>query len=281
MWVGCACAGKGVECAPGRADLYHGSVSMFSNPMIAEGYVIDRPPVKDYAGREGSHSEILRRLAFSIGRSTGACRSATQALLNGADRDPDLRVELLTGIEDELQSIELVLENLVQWRAFELNTFRLQPRLIDVRQWLPNILSRWREAAEQKGLGWHVDAASYLPPLTADADRLAQVVHNLLANAIDYTPPGNEVTVEAGMQSREVFLRVSNTGVVLDEQELALVFQPFFSARAHGRFPQGIGLGLSVAQRLVEVHGGRITAESEPGHGCIFTVWMPVQVLPV
>jgi signal transduction histidine kinase len=255
-------------------------VNVFSNPMIAEGYVVDRPRAKDHAGKDGSHGEILRRLTFSIGRSTGACRSATQALLNGADRDPDLRAELLTGIEDELESIELVLENLVQWRAFELNTFQAQPRLIDVRQWLPNILSRWREAAEQKGLGWHVDAASHLPPLTADPDRLAQVVHNLLANAVDYTPPGNEVTVEVGTQSREVFLRVSNTGVVLDAQELTRVFEPFFSARAHGRFPQGIGLGLSVAKRLVEVHGGRLTAECEPVHGCIFTVWMPVQVLP-
>jgi signal transduction histidine kinase len=253
---------------------------MLSNPTIVEGYVIDRSQFREHAGKEASHSEILRRLTFSVGRSTGACRSATQALLNGADRDPDLRLELLTGIEDELQSIELVLENLVQWRAFELNTFSLRSRSLDLSKWLPQVLTRWREAAAHKGLGWSADIPAVLPRLMVDPDRLAQVVHNLLNNAIDYTLPGNNVAVEAGTQGPEVWLRVTNTGVVLDAQELARVFEPFFSARAHGRFPQGIGLGLSVARRLVEWQDGHITVECEPERGCIFTVWMPAQALP-
>jgi signal transduction histidine kinase len=263
-----------------RVDFETGSAQMLSNSEIVEGHVIDTSQVKDRVAKDGDHSEILRRLTFSIGRSAGACRSATQALLNGADRDPELRAGLLTGIEEELQSIELILENLVQWRAFELGTFRVQRRSMNLRQWLPQVLARWHEAAERKGIHWRADLSPNLPPLTADPDRLGQVMNNLLTNAVDYTMPGNSITVEAGTQGSEVWLRVTNTGSELDAHELARVFEPFFSARMHGRFPQGIGIGLSVSRRMVEAQGGRITAESESGRGCIFTTWMPAPMLP-
>lgn len=232
-----------------------------------------RPEISTHNG------EILTRLTYKIGRSTGACRSATQALLNGADRDPELRGELLTGIEEELQDIELVLENVSAWRALELGTLTLRRRPVNLKQWLPSVLARWHQTAERRGLAWQVELPTYLPSPAADPDRLAQVLNNLMLNALDYTPCGGKITIAVGAQGREVWLEVSNTGPGLPPDELPRVFEPFFSSSHQGRFPQGVGLGLTVAKAIVDLHGGRLTVASEPGEGMRFRVWLPGPVV--
>lgn len=218
--------------------------------------------------------EILTRLTHKIARVTGACRSATEALLNGADQDPELRRELVSGIDEELQELELVVENLAVWRALELNTMILHQRPTDLKRTLAQINGRWQGIVENRGLRWQVDLPNHLPHPTADADRLTQALNNLLVNALDYTVSGGEVRVRAGVQGREIWIEVSNTGPGLTVEELAHVFEPFFSSAHQGRFPQGVGLGLAIARQLVELHGGRLTVESAQNQGLSFRVWL-------
>ncbi len=221
------------------------------------------------------NSEILTRMTHKVARTTGACRSATHALLNGADQDPELRRELLAGIDEELYELELVVENVSVWRALELNTLTLHRRALDLKAVLAPVLAHWQRASEQKSLGWQVELPNYLPAPIADADRLKQVLNNLLVNALDYTPGAGEIRVRAGVEGREVLIEVSNTGPGLSAEELTHVFEPFFSSVHQGRFPQGVGLGLAVARQLVELHGGRLTVESEPNKGLRFRIWLP------
>ena len=109
---------------------------------------------------------------------------------------------------------------------------------------------------------------------------MAQAVGNLVSNAIKYTPPQGSVTVSAGSQEGEVWLRVSDTGPGIAAEEQARIFAPFYRGPVSGRFPQGMGLGLSIARDLVTAHGGRLTVESAPGAGSQFTIWLPVQTPP-
>jgi signal transduction histidine kinase len=105
-------------------------------------------------------------------------------------------------------------------------------------------------------------------------------VGNLVSNAIKYTPPQGSVMVSAGSQAGEVWLRVSDTGLGIPAEEQARIFAPFYRGPSSGRFPQGMGLGLSIARDLVTAHGGRLTVESASGAGSHFTIWLPVQTLP-
>ncbi len=221
------------------------------------------------------NGEILTRLTHKVARTTGACRSATHALLNGADQDPELRRELLAGIDEELYELELVIENVSMWRALELNTLTLQRRPTDLKRMLEPVLARWQGIVENRGLHWEVELPGQLPHSTVDADRLIQVLNNLFVNALDYTPHGGEVYVRAGVQGREVWIAISNTGPGLSAEELAHVFEPFFSSVHQGRFPQGVGLGLAIARQLVELHGGRLTVESAPAQGLSFRISLP------
>ncbi|MEW5939437.1 MAG: ATP-binding protein, partial [Chloroflexota bacterium] len=118
-----------------------------------------------------------------------------------------------------------------------------------------------------------------LPRLTADEDRLAQVLTNLTANAIQYTPEGGTVTVSAQVVNHELQVAVSDTGIGIPREHLQNIFTRFYRvdksrSRAAGG---GSGIGLTIARHLVEAHGGRIWAESEgEGKGARFVFTLPV-----
>jgi PAS domain S-box-containing protein len=139
-------------------------------------------------------------------------------------------------------------------------------------------------AASLKGITIETE----LPPeelcLSADADRLQQVVWNLLANAVKFTPKGGRVTVRAGREGSDVWISVTDNGEGIQPSLLPMLFEPFRQAdasttRRHG----GLGLGLAIVKQLVVAHGGTVTAQSEgEGRGSTFTVRLPVRaIVPV
>jgi signal transduction histidine kinase len=121
-------------------------------------------------------------------------------------------------------------------------------------------------------------AADYaeLPCLGVDPDAVKQVFLNLFNNAIDAMPGGGTLSVSTDQVGERIQVAVSDTGVGMDDETRSLVFTPFFSTRAADG--EGTGLGLSVSRQIVESHGGTIEVESRPGHGAIFTVWLPASL---
>jgi PAS domain S-box-containing protein len=136
-----------------------------------------------------------------------------------------------------------------------------------------------RPAALAKNILVRVDVAGAAMPITADADRLQQVVWNLLSNAVKFTPKGGEIKVQALQASDEVSIRVSDSGEGIRADVLPLIFDRFHQAdasitRRHG----GLGLGLAIVKQLVVAHGGTVRAESGgEGHGATFTVTIPAR----
>jgi signal transduction histidine kinase len=224
---------------------------------------------------EETRRRLLANLVHEIGRPLGAIRAAIQALQGGAGDDADIREELLAGIDDEIRRMQPLLEDLSQLHGQVLGTLQLERQPLNLSEWLPPILLPWRAASEEKGLHWHMDISPDLPTLNLDPNRMGQVVGNLLSNAIKYTPQGEKVSVEARTEGQYVQIKIADTGpgVVYEEQEK--IFEPFFRSRQERRFPQGLGLGLTIARDLVEAHGGRLEIESEPGKGSQFTIFLP------
>ncbi len=139
--------------------------------------------------------------------------------------------------------------------------------------------------ARDKGVGLRVEVPARLQ-LSADRLKLEQVLTNLLANAVKFTPAEGEVTVSAERGTTAVVLRVRDTGEGIARGHLEAIFEPFFQAGDQGsrvsperrvQALRGTGLGLAICRQIVTLHGGRIWAESEGrGHGSTFTVWLPV-----
>jgi two-component system sensor histidine kinase BaeS len=224
---------------------------------------------------EKARKRLLANLVHELGRPLGALLSAIQALAGGADEDPGLRQELLKGIGAEVQCMQRLLDDLTHLYDQTLGPLELERRSTPLVPWLVQVFGPWREAAQDKEIRWRADIPADLPTLVIDPDRLAQAVGNVVSNAIKYTLPGGEVAVGAGTKDGEVWIRVRDSGPGIPPEEQELIFTPFYRGAAGRRFPQGMGLGLSIARDLVVAHGGRIQVESGSATGSTFTIWLP------
>ncbi len=260
---------------------------------IANGQTIDPVPIegpqeiRELAAAVNILSERLRLLeairrqslaniVHELGRPLGAIHTAAYVLRQGAGDDPQVRDELLSGIERAVTNMEPLLNDLSQLYGQVEGTVQIKPRAVDLNEWLLPSLLPWRTVAREKGLTWQADIAADLPTITADPDRLNQVIGNLLSNAIKYTPEGGAVIVTAAADAAVVHIAVCDTGPGIDPAEQELIFDPFYRSQAHRRFPQGLGLGLTIAKDLVEAHGGTLELLSKPGEGSCFTIHLPL-----
>jgi len=225
---------------------------------------------------EQARRQLLANLVHELGRPLGALRSAIQALLSGADKDEALRQELMVGMDAEFGRLQRLLDDLAHLHDQVLGTLEMNLQPVSLTGWLHDVLIPWREAAQNKELKWEVDIPAELPTLKMDPDRLAQALSNLLSNAVKYTPAGGNLRVEAGVEDPRIWIRVSDTGPGIDPEDQTRIFAPFFRGRSTGRFPQGMGLGLSIARDLVTAHGGTLEVESTPGQGSHFTIQLPL-----
>ena len=224
---------------------------------------------------EESRRRLLANLVHELGRPLGALQSAVQALLSGAEDDPELRQELLAGMDTQVHRLRPLLDSLTDLHDQVLGTLELDRQPIALAGWLRRTVSPWRQAAHQQGLHWQMDIPDSLPVVEIDSDRMAQVLGNLLSNAIKYTPNGT-VSVEASVRGDSVAITVGDTGIGVAPAEQEQIFEPFYRSQRDKRFPQGMGLGLSIARDLVLAHGGRLTVESAAGQGSRFTIWLPM-----
>jgi signal transduction histidine kinase len=237
---------------------------------------------------ELARRRLLANLVHELGRPLGALRSAIQALQGGAAADEALHQELLTGMDDEVSILQRLLEDLSQLYDRLIGSLELELHPVSLSDWLPPLLAPWREAAQAKHLQWESSIPLDLPSLNIDADRMAQALGNLVSNAIKYTPSGGTVSVTAGVgrlkvtadeeEAREnhVWICVEDTGPGIPLNERELVFTPYYRSPGIRRFPQGMGLGLTIARNLVTAHGGQLTLKSTVGKGSVFTIWIPI-----
>ncbi len=159
------------------------------------------------------------------------------------------------------------------WRA-EAGQLPLRPQPLEVSAVLAAAVERFAGGAAQRSVALRVDVPPDLPPVRADRERLAQVLDNLVSNALRYAPGSSEIVVAARAGASEVELSVADQGPGLTEEQRELVFERFYRVDpSRSRALGGSGVGLAIARALVELMGGRILAESEgPGRGATFRV---------
>ncbi len=228
-------------------------------------------------GLEEARRRLLANLVHEIGRPLGALHAAVQALLLTPQPDPLVLEEMLAGMNDETSRLQHLLDELAHLHDQVLGTLELERQPVALAEWLARVLRPWEAAIHEKHLHWEMFLPSSLPIVDVDPLRLAQIVGNLISNAIKYTPAGGTVSVAAGISEGKIWIRVSDTGPGISGDELDKIFIPFYRSPHEKRISQGMGLGLSIARDLVEAHEGRLEVQSQPGLGSQFTVWLPLE----
>jgi signal transduction histidine kinase len=129
-----------------------------------------------------------------------------------------------------------------------------------------------------KGLTLNADLPDNLPRVNIDNHRIKQVLYNLLENAVSHTPKDGKINVTVQANEGMMQVSVTDTGEGIPQKDLPLIFERFYRVdKSRTRATGGSGLGLTIAKRLIEAHGGKIKAESKPGQGSTFTFFLPVK----
>jgi signal transduction histidine kinase len=198
----------------------------------------------------------------------------TQLLLDESD-DADLQERHLGIVARNAERLDRLVADLLQTARLDQGALRLARSEVDLAQVVRDCLRSAAATAESASVALE-DA---LPPrllARVDGQRVAQVVDNLVSNAIKYTPGGGRVRVGLARVGDAVELRVADTGIGIEPADRDRLFLRFFRASsAEERSIQGVGLGLSITKAIVEAHGGRIEVDSDPGVGSTFTVRLP------
>ena len=152
----------------------------------------------------------------------------------------------------------------------------LDNQVLEMASTIDDAVNSIRPVADAKHITISTDIHPDVGRLIGDANRLQQVVGNLLSNSVKFTPDGGHITVTAGRIGSEIELSVRDSGSGIEAAFLPHVFERFSQAGAKGRSGGGLGLGLAIVRHLVELHGGNVTAHSEGlGLGAVFTVRFP------
>jgi signal transduction histidine kinase len=182
--------------------------------------------------------------------------------------------ETFNQIHQEADRLSRLVDDLQELSRVEAKAYSLDIRSVAVSNLVQTTVKRLSPQATAKRISLRSNLPADLPPLQADEDRITQVLVNLVANAIQYTPAGGEVTISAARHADEVHISVKDTGIGIPPEHLANLFTRFYrvdksrSRNAGG----GSGIGLTIARHLIEAHGGRIWAESKgDGQGSTFT----------
>jgi signal transduction histidine kinase len=149
----------------------------------------------------------------------------------------------------------------------------------DLIELVKNVIWDFRELSEGKTIRVLLNAERPKIMVSIDTPRLRQVISNLLANAIHYTPKFGEITihVEVSKTGKIYLIRVNDNGVGIPESDLPHIFDMFYRASNQRTETQGTGLGLAIAKSIIEQHGGKIWVESELGHGSTFAFTLPAE----
>ncbi len=189
-------------------------------------------------------------------------------------KEPQDYREALETIDDEVDRMANIINALLTLARADAGQQQLEMGTVDLKELVENVHTAFVPIAAEKNIVLNKTGASI--KVRGDPDRLRQLLHNLVANALKYTPRDGAVTLSLEKEGDWAKITVADTGIGIPEKDLPHIFERFYRVdRARSRAEGGAGLGLSIVKWIVDAHGGRIEVRSEVGKGTVFTVWLP------
>jgi signal transduction histidine kinase len=188
------------------------------------------------------------------------------------------RTQFVEAIRSNAERMRRIVDDLLDLSRIESGGWRPLPEVVDVRTIAAEVLDAAGRDAREKGIHFDLDLSDDSQTLVADPTALRQILVNLVSNAARYTPTDGTVTVSTHSAPGGTWLGVRDTGTGIAPEQLPRIFERFYRVdTARSREGGGTGLGLSIVRHLVEAHGGRVTAESEPGVGTTIGAIFPIR----
>ncbi|HLA24034.1 MAG TPA: ATP-binding protein [bacterium] len=249
-------------------------------PILAEdgsvtGAVAVLRDVTELRQTERLRRELTANVSHELRTPLTSIKGFAETLLDGAMQDEATCRRFLTIMNGETDRLVKLVDDLLDLSLLESKRVTLELKPVDVSVLVAHTVDKLKPLAQTQHLTLHQSA----PPgivVPADADRLEQVLTNLVDNALKYTPEGGRVDVRVATADGEVEVLVNDSGRGIGPEDLPHVFERFYRAdRSRTRGSGGTGLGLAIAKHIVEAHGGRISVSSRANEGTTFKVTLP------
>jgi GAF domain-containing protein/anti-sigma regulatory factor (Ser/Thr protein kinase) len=223
-------------------------------------------------------SEFLANMSHELRTPLNAIIGFSEVLLQRMFGDlNEQQADYLEDIVSSGRHLLSLINDILDLSKIEAGRMELEAAPFSLVAALSNAVTLVKERAQSHGIKLALEVAPDLDTMVADERKVKQVVVNLLANAVKFTPDGGTVSLRATRLNGQVRLSVRDTGIGIAMEDQERIFEEFQQASHQGeRSREGTGLGLTLTKRMVELHGGTITVESAPGKGSTFTVALPL-----
>jgi signal transduction histidine kinase len=228
----------------------------------------------DLERAERLQRNMVADIAHELRTPLSNIRGYLEAIRDGVIK-PD--AETIRSLDEEAVLLSRLVDDLQELSLAEAGELRLNCQAENIGGLINQTVAVVQTQATAKGLSVFIDLPSKLPSVNIDSHRISQVLRNLLDNAVAHTAKGGFITVAAKQRDNWVEVSVTDTGEGIPAEDLPNIFERFYRVdKSRARATGGSGLGLTIAKRLVEAHGGKIEAQSELGKGSRFSFTIPV-----
>jgi len=222
--------------------------------------------------RQALAGQMAASLAHEIGTPLNAISGHVQLISKTHARD-EKTLRRLKIIASQIDQITATVKNLLM----ATRQARMSMRPVEVNELVLETLALTEPVLNARGIIVKTDLGEKLPQVFGDADRLRQVLLNLINNSIDAMPHGGRLMIHSFTEiqdenSSQVVIEIRDTGCGIDSEDIDRIFEPMFTTK---RIGEGVGLGLAICRETVEEHDGRIIARSEPSNGAVFIIQLP------
>lgn len=188
---------------------------------------------------------------------------------------PNARKRLLVIMAEQSHRLIGMVSALLDLSKMESGMMQYHFRTLDISQIVTGVVKEHEPLAAARGISLRHESLSGHCLLKADDERIRQVMRNLIANALRFTPRGGSIAIHARRENNELLVSVSDSGTGIPAEDLATIFHKYRQSSQPGSRRNGTGLGLAIVKNIISAHGGRVWAESTPGAGSTFTFALP------
>jgi len=220
-------------------------------------------------------AEFTRTLVHELKTPLTSLLASSEMLASELQQEPWL--SLVRNIYRGASDLNGRIDELLDIARGELGMLRVDLKPVDPRQLLQEVAADVAPVVASRQQSLTLNLPSSLPLIQADGSRTRQVLLNLLNNASKFTPEGGKITLAAGKKNHSLIVEVQDTGPGIAEEDQKRLFEPYYRVEANGQRAKGLGLGLALCKKLVELHRGQIWVESRVGEGATFSFSVPLE----
>jgi two-component system phosphate regulon sensor histidine kinase PhoR len=222
--------------------------------------------------------EFVANVSHELRTPLSILRGYIEVLLDEPETPSEELARILSIMERHSKRLQRLVDDLLSLAQLESSQATLELSDVRVDELFNNLIRDWKEKLAAKNLKVIVDLTPKAFTLHADGTRLEEVLYNLLDNAVKFSRENGQIHLRATSRGSDIVLSVADSGLGIGREHLPRIFERFYRAdKARSRELGGTGLGLAIVKHIAQLHGGRVEAESEPGHGTTIRVVLPVR----